>query len=277
MKSVRTGRIGMFWKTVLMTGIMSLVAMSFTITAFAADLGSVDSKVQQAAEKDYTISNGIVTFKGDNASYFNGGKVTSTRPSGDYYTLKLRDSSGTNVTYYMTKDNHAAAVSGVQGQNSVTETKDIINNQLGEDQFGIKADVGNAKVALSGFMGVAAMIIGIIAWAVIGGMSVFTALDICYIAFPVFRNKVEGSAESGSKAGSVMLKLVTDDAQYAVKQCNVENGKSPWGMYLKKRIIAYILLAIVIYILLTGKVDLIISIAMNFVSGIIDSLSHLAG
>ena len=76
--------------------------------------------------------------------------------------------------------------------------------------------------------------------------------------------------------GNATLRFVTDDAQYAVSQGTVESGKSPWGIYFRKRVMSYVLLAIVLFILLTGNISLITNIALNIVSGIMNVLSGLA-
>ena len=114
-------------------------------------------------------------------------------------------------------------------------------------------------------------------------MTLFTAFDIAYIAFPVFRNKCEEQKMNGTgynvkkdSNGNVSLRFVTDDAQYAVSEGTIENGKSPWGIYFRKRIMSYVLLAIVLFILLTGNISLITNIALNIVSGIMNVLSGLA-
>lgn len=146
----------------------------------------------------------------------------------------------------------------------------------------VEADTDRASVMLSGLQPLISLIVGILAYLVVLGMTFFTAMDICYITMPVFRNRVEEMKQSGnaamvkySKDGEAKLRWVSDEAQYAVITCTVDSGRNPLTVYLQKRIWAYIMVAIVIYILLTGNIQMIVNIAINFVSGILDILSDL--
>lgn len=148
--------------------------------------------------------------------------------------------------------------------------------------FNIKADLEGAGVALSGLEQVVSVLIGVICYGVVIGMTLFTALDLCYITMPVFRNKCEDMKQSGNSVmtktganGETKFRWVTDEAVYAVQTCAVDTGKSPLTVYLGKRVFAYILLAIVIYILFTGNIQLLANIAVNFVAGIMDALRTL--
>lgn len=149
--------------------------------------------------------------------------------------------------------------------------------------FDVEADVEAAGVALSGLREVVAMIVGLIAYLIVLGMTLFTTLDICYITMPVFRNKADEMVQRGgvmsrvdNRTGETTHRWITDDARYAVANATIESGKSPLAIYLGKRIWAYILLAIVLFILLTGNIQLIVNIAINFISGLIEVLEGLA-
>lgn len=146
----------------------------------------------------------------------------------------------------------------------------------------VEADTGRASVMLSGLQPLISLIVGILAYLVVLGMTLFTAMDICFITMPVFRNRVEEMKQSGNAAmvkygkdGEPKLRWVSDEAQYAVITCTVDSGRNPLTVYLQKRIWAHIMVAIVIYILLTGNIQMIVNIAINFVSGILDILSDL--
>lgn len=148
--------------------------------------------------------------------------------------------------------------------------------------FSIKADLEGAGVALSGLEEVVSVLIGVLCYAVVLGMTLFTSLDLCYLTMPVFRNKCEDMKQSGNSVmtktgsnGETKLRWVTDEAVYAVQSCAVDTGKSPLTVYLVKRVWAFILLAIVIYILFTGNIQLLANIAVNFVAGIMDALRTL--
>ena len=75
------------------------------------------------------------------------------------------------------------------------------------------------------------------------------------------------------KDGNTKLTFITDDAQYAVTAADtVQSGKSPFVIYLKKRALAFVLLAIVIFILLTGNIGIFATLALKLVQGLLDFL-----
>ena len=164
------------------------------------------------------------------------------------------------------------------------EAKTTQNVTALTDNLGIDPDLDRATAMLSGFIPFIEMVIGVMITLITLGMTVFSAFDIAYIAFPVFRNKCEDAKASGTSGmmtkqksnGESSLRWVTDDAQYAVTQGTVENGKNPWGIYFKKRVISYIMLAIILFILMTGNISLITNIALKVVAGIMDVLASLA-
>lgn len=189
--------------------------------------------------------------------------------------------NGATATFYMSPAEKTSLMRHIERQQESAGAQDKITGLM--DGFKLKADVESASEMLSGFHGVASLITGIICYVVVLGMGVYAGFDILYIAFPLFRQKCQGAVESGnsmltkqSSSGETVLRWVTDDAQYVVQTCSIESGKSPWLMYLKKRILANVMLAIVMYMLFTGNIDIIVRIALNFAEGIINSLSNLA-
>lgn len=165
---------------------------------------------------------------------------------------------------------------------SINNSKVVSNVNNMTDAWEIGADVGNAAKMLSGFTPIISLVVGIMVTLITIGMTIFSAFDIAYIAFPVFRNKCEEAKVNGGPGtkttanGETKLRWITDDAQYAVTQGSVESGKSPWTIYFRKRVMSYIMLAIILFILMTGNISLITNIAVNVVSGIMNVLSGLA-
>jgi len=198
---------------------------------------------------------------------------------------------GTKTITVKTKDGSTLPITVTEeGYNRLVELgkqiydKESIRYKVHEmsNNFNVEADTKGAGVMLSGIRPVVNLVIGVLAYGVVIGMSLFTALDLCYITMPIFRNKCEEMKQSGAglmvkttKTGEVKLRWVTDEAQYAVQHCAIETGQNPYLVYFKKRVMAFILIAIVIYILLTGNIQLIVNIAINVVSGILDALSSL--
>ena len=160
-----------------------------------------------------------------------------------------------------------------------------VGEKMGDITSGlqIEANTGAAAVMLSGFKPILELGIGVIVVLITFGMTLFSAFDICYIAFPVFRNKAEEAKQSGnsmmtkkSHNGENTLRWITDDAQYAVTQGTIDSGKSPWKLYFGKRVSSYIFLGITLFILLTGNISLITDVAIKVVSGVIDVVTGLA-
>ena len=191
------------------------------------------------------------------------------------------------TTYYYDPDkaqdiinsaNSAASSQASQAANdqTVADFQDYTNS------LGLSADVKTAGGIMSGFMGPLRTLLGIIVVLISVGMTVFSAFDLCYIAFPVFRNKCEDQKQNGgpmasrSKGanGENKLRFVSDDAQYAVVAADtVQSGKNPFIIYFGKRMISYLVLAILLFILLTGRITIFTDIAIKLVNGIIQIVS----
>lgn len=148
--------------------------------------------------------------------------------------------------------------------------------------FSTQADIDGAGRMLSGFQPFISLVTGIILYAVVLGMALFTALDVSYIMMPIFRNKCDDMKQTGNSfavkttgTGEAKLRWVSDEAEYAVRTCSMETGKHPAGVYLQKRIWAYIMAGAVIYVLATGNVQILVNIAINILGGVFDTLSKL--
>lgn len=152
--------------------------------------------------------------------------------------------------------------------------------------FDLTADMDAGAAALSGFIEPIRALTGMLLWAVCLGMTLFSVLDICYITIPAFRNKCNDAKSSHSALSADMhnnpsgqqtkFRFVTDEAVIAVTEGAIGSGKQPLFIYLRKRVLAYVALGIVIYILFTGNIGLIVDIAINVVSGIMELLGQLA-
>lgn len=158
--------------------------------------------------------------------------------------------------------------------NAKQMVKDMTNN------LNLTPDVEVAGTALSGFSGVISVAIGLLIFIITLLTVLVTTCDICYITLPVFREKQDMAAAgggSGSSFNNIVNKLISNEAKYAVKTCTMDSGKNPLATYLGKRIVAYILLALALFILLTGNISVIINIVLTGVGGIADALQALAG
>lgn len=152
------------------------------------------------------------------------------------------------------------------------------------DGINVTADTSAAMQALSGFIPYVNMLLGIIVTLITLGLAVFTSFDVCYIVFPVFRNKCEQQKMQGSGAmvkqtanGGTKLRWVSDEAQYAVEHQTLEQGGNPLTSYLKNRVLAYVFVAVILFILLTGNISIITNLALKAVAGIMTALQGLSG
>lgn len=102
-------------------------------------------------------------------------------------------------------------------------------------------------------------------------LTLLTASDIAYLTIPPFRDFIYKKDLDGSQ-GTSKLKIVTPQARNAVIEADtVSTGKSPLGIYIKHRILAWVQFIAVLIIFLTAyeplvKIigDLVVEIYFNF-------------
>ena len=268
----------------LFMAVLIVLALACTTTAFAAEEAhTLPEDVESYIENSITAINdsGVSFSETWLRSWLttDESKAQSLEDGGRQYNVTLGSSQG--VLYIVRGKTEEGLIEAVQKSVNNAATVDDVSTIT--DGLNIGADTAGATALLSGFAPIISLVVGVIVVLVTMGMTLFTAFDIAYIAFPVFRNKCEEQKMNGTgynvkkdSNGNVSLRFVTDDAQYAVSEGTIENGKSPWGIYFRKRIMSYVLLAIVLFILLTGNISLITNIGLNIVSGIMNVLSGLA-
>lgn len=255
------------------------VALSLGVMVSATTMtASAATEVQTAADVSDYISNGgnpgtVGLIKGgstrDDATYNNS--YSCINVDGTYYYWASSDYANVQGKIATAKNNSA---------NKIADDVDRITGGLS-----IEADTNTATRSLSGFTGVVNTLLGILVVLITVGMALFSAFDLCYIAFPVFRNKCEEAKQSGqgimasnkkTSNGETKLRFVSDDAQYAITAADtVQSGKNPFVIYFGKRLISYIVLAVLIFILLTGNIDIFTRLALKLVSGILDVIQGI--
>lgn len=172
-----------------------------------------------------------------------------------------------NVKVYVHKDADNSAL----GKISAHASQGLLN------QANVSPDTGTAMGLLSGIMPAINVLLGLMVVVISIGMTVFSALDIIYLAFPAFKSAVDNSIEQGGKGtktnkdGTVSSRWVTQDAILAAKDAEQTQG-SPWGPYFKRRVLAYVFLAIILFILLTGNIFSITTLVTNALQGLFNSL-----
>lgn len=192
-----------------------------------------------------------------------------------YESFQVKDANGVTQTwYYKTEDEDKILnkSKSLKGQEQI--------DQL-DEYYSLEADTKTASELVSGLKGPISTFLGILVTFITVGMTVFTAFDLCYIAFPVFRGKMDEAKANGTKGitrtnnkGETKLNIITEDAQFAVISADVANtGQSAYVIYFKKRVISFVVLAVLIFILLTGNINILTNIGVKLASGILETIN----
>ena len=257
------------FRTLLVTLAMILCMLGGTLTTFAATI------------EEYVTTNSTVV----------GNDVTFSDPNLSKYLTTDPDQGGTPITgvgtaLYIIDGKDSALQSYIDKKAEASKIDDKLTDMT--DGLGIEADTGTASKLLEGFLPVVSTALGFVVIFITTGMTIFSAFDLCYIAFPVFRNKCEdakqsaaanggrGNAMAKNSGGETKLRFVTDDAVFAVSSTETaQTGKNPFLVYFGKRLISYIVLAILLFILLTGNITIFTDIAIKAVSGILEVIQGI--
>lgn len=172
------------------------------------------------------------------------GKIISSTLPADVFTAIEVDANGTQ-----------------QALDAIENIKDLTN---------VNPDLKGAQGTLAPIIEIVNTVIGILATAILILIGLFTAIDILYLEVPTFHNSMDQKAmEKGqtNKSGGVKAKIVSEDASQAYQEAT-ETGKNVLIVYLKKRIVAYIAVAIVLYMLLSGNLSLIVEVVLKMLNGV---------
>lgn len=259
--------------------LMLALCCMFTI-GFANEDTAVDGENTGKSSIEAYLKEHVTAVTGDSIA------TTDTWIRGNFVTKPPSD----DAQAYSVDGQEVYLRKGVSESQAVQHINSMIDNEKTNSNMqtltnglNITADTVGATAIMSGFAPIISLVVGVLVTLVTVGMTVFSALDICYIAFPVFRNKCEDAKTNGgggmvktSANGETKLRFITDEAIQAVSEATTDGNKSAWAIYFKKRVMSYILLAIVLFILMTGNISLITGIALNIVSGIMNVLGGLA-
>ena len=274
-----------FMRVITMMFVLIAMVSTMSITASATDTTEVVITDEQAAwlEKNILASNksGISGTQPWIGQYLTTDPDKAAKENGTIVQLGTFSQGDVAGVYYL-KDGKSLSdlskkiTSSMNNEKTSDKVSDITHG------LGIEADTIGATAMLSGLMPIVSICLGILVTLITIGMTLFSVFDIAYLAFPVFRNRCEekktlgGMGVKKDSQGNSKLTFVSDDAEYAVQQGSVESGKSPWGIYFGRRVVSYIMLAICLFILLTGNISLITDIALKAVAGIMNVLTGLA-
>ena len=207
------------------------------------------------------------------------GKVSDTQTSEYSRSFNYKDAGGQNRTVWYKPDDAESIKDAVDAYGTSTRNDEEVKEALAT--YNLKADTAGAHSALSGFMDPLAKFLGVITYGITIGMVVFTALDLAYISFPVFRGKMDDAKANGTagltrqgKGGETKLNFITEDAQYAMTTADTATtGASPYIIYGKKRIISFVVLSILIFILVTGRINIFAELGIKLADGVLKMIS----
>lgn len=272
-------------KTVLSLMLAVMLAMMFSVQAFAVD----NADVKAAVERQVTLdSEGNIPQDSALKSYIHSGTIAmggdlQLEIGGKPFYIEQSDID----TVYSMVSNSGSDDAAVKSDQAATA-----QNQLDKIQQmnKITPNYDRASEILSPFMPYVNALLGIVTTIVVTVMSLLTALDLCYIAIPALRNFMNDNEnmQKTDSNGKKKLRFVSDEAQYAVDSTVGRSGDSssksggnggytsPWGAYFKTRIVSYIFLAVAITILLTGNITIITNLALKLVGGLMNVLQSLS-
>lgn len=263
----------------IMTLVVTMLGSSLTVFA-DTETGTTDSNTKIKNYLTANAPNGSDRSTWGNArigSYFKKSTDVPTGTSG--YNSHL---VGTITWMWKTEDNDSI-VAAIDRLEADQEAVDNLTNIT--DGLNIQADTGTAVTMLQGVTPYISGLLGFMVILISIGMTIFSALDIVYIVFPPFRGKCEEAKQSGSgvlakqdkNTGETKLRFVSDEAQYAVIAAETtQTGKNALTIYFGKRLVSYIVLAIVLFIILTGNITVFTDIAIKAVSGVLEIIQQVS-
>lgn len=152
------------------------------------------------------------------------------------------------------------------------QTKDGVGSKfMNEILKNTKPDFVTANAIYQPFSGLVGTALGLLAVVIMAFLGIVMVADISYIVLPPVRNLV---ADDDNERGKVVKsKVFSHDAIYAV-QCAEDTsdggsggGKQALGIYLKRRIVALILLGICLMYLIQGQVYTAVGWVLDLLRG----------
>lgn len=249
----------------IMVVLVMILTMSFGSISVLADTWTLNG--EDVDSGDYTKI--TVGFKKSDGTVVVPEQVFYKSSSDStYYTL-----SGTTLTAATDDYNKLLKQVSNAKKNEAVDKIDTVT-----DTMNMEADMtGGAELISEELRDLIAKIIGGLTIVILTAIGLFTAIDIFYLEIPPLHTSLEEQAEAKGhvdKNGSVKPRLVSKDACDAYKE-GAENQKNVILCYLKKRIVAYIAIAVVVFLLLTGQLTAIIKVVLKLISGVLTSATNI--
>lgn len=245
-----------------------LIAMIAIVAVFSASTITASAATDESTVSSYVASK--------NYSDISSGVMMYLTKDGETGTTKLKTKD--NIVVYYKKSDLSSLVYAVNAAADKGNEIESINGNIDDitGNLNMEADTKSASDSLSGVIPVVNYFVGMLTLLVMIGMSLWTAIDIMYITWPLFSDWSNNQVTDGhgvmakkDKEGGTKLRFVTREAQWALKTATIENGQNVIKLYFSKRFWSYIILAMVIYIFFSGNFSIITKIALKLVSGVL--------
>lgn len=261
-----------------MVGARKKLVLSFMVCLFFllfTRTFAFDDTVRQYIEENGRYSGGLITGLDKDVTQY----ISYSNNGGEMVTM---DIEGHSVTFYVLAEDQTKMAEAIAKQQAAVQAYQGVTDQVEAvtDDLGIAPDTHTIYEIIKDLVPIINAFIGGLCILISLGMTLITAIDVIYIEFPMFQRKCEEQKMSGhgimskkSSSGENEIRFVTQEAQYAVQEANVENGKNPLFVYIKKRLVSFIALAILLTIFFTGNISLITNLAVDAVQGIMNVLA----
>lgn len=212
-----------------------------------------------------------ITFGDITKEFTNSSTDAASGSSDDNYI----NAYSTMNNYLRRAGESSTDITTVQGAKSqIDELVENINS---------RADIAGGADSLKSVMPLVNTITGIMVVIVLLGMAIFTAFDVAYLVFPVAKQQMDKAGSSGgtmasktdAKTGEAKFRWVTDDAIQSYTEAT-ESGKHPLTTYLKKRLLSYIAVAVVVFMLMSGNLAVIINFILQMLGSVFEMLGKLS-
>lgn len=248
------------------------------ITTEQAESNLTTGIYNKMAEDTYTLEGGgTVSGKELFNKKSNGSSGTSydvnedqfkdlTKKEQQRFTTKLVEEANAQV------GNNGVTSSTVTGLLQKLQTKPGMGSKLlTEILKNTKPDYVRANNIYQPFSGLVGTILGLGAILILAFLGIVIVSDIAFITLPPYRGLM-GGVDGDSERGKAAKFLVSHEAVSAVRESENSDGgnggyKYAIGIYLKRRVIALILLGIALLYLVQGQIYVFVGFIMDLVQG----------
>lgn len=278
-------RFGVFFLSILFVFSMSMTSFAATdaletiVTKLEKYKDSNDAIKKKAYDEAVAAWDALDDSSGDVNITFAGITKEFTNNTTDAASSTRDDNY---ITAYTTMNSYLTKVGESSGEvKTVQDAKTDLDVMV--KTMNNKADIMEGAKSLESVMPLINTITGAIVVIVLLGMALFTSFDVAYLVFPVAKQQMDKAGSSGNKmasktdhkTGEAKFRWVTDDAIQSYTE-STESGKHPLTTYLKKRLLSYIAVAVVVFMLMSGNLAVIINFVLQMLGSVFDMLGKLS-